>query len=230
MAEITIFIAFIAGIISFLNPCVLPLIPGFIAYLSSSKNPTRMQTFLTSVFFVVGFTIVFAILGVVLSLIGQYVYSVQAWLGRIGGGIIIIFALNLLGVIKIPYLSKTHNIKAKKIFNKNYLNASVFGMAFAVGWTPCVGAVLGAVITLAVTKPIISFYLLLVYSLGLGIPFLLLGLFSTQATVLIQRSAKFLKYFNIVVGIFLLILGILVFTNNLNLIANFGLLNKFLLK
>ena len=235
MVEITIIAAFLAGIVSFISPCVLPLIPGFIAYLSgtSLQNPAgaRWKMFFNSVSFVLGFSLIFALLGVLLNTILERIsYSLQLWLSRIAGVIIILFGLYLVGLIKINFLEREHKLKVKKRFSATYITSFVFGSAFAVGWTPCVGAVLGSIFALAVSKPGISFLLLSTYALGLGIPFLLVGLFSTQALELIKKFGPFLKYFNIVVGILLIILGILVFTQTLNLVANLSLVNYFLLK
>lgn len=235
MAELTIFVAFIAGLVSFLSPCVLPLIPGFLAYLSGttvadSKN-ARMKVFLNSVAFVLGLGLVFASLGVLLNTVLEGIsYSVQNWLARIGGVIIILFALHILGLIKIPWLEREHKLKVTKKFSSTYITSFVFGAAFGVGWTPCVGAVLGSVLALTVTMPGKAFLLLLSYSLGLGIPFLLVGLFTAKASEIIKRYSGVLKYFNIIVGILLILLGILVFTNTLNLVANLEILNNWLLK
>jgi len=232
MADITIVAVFIAGIISFLSPCVLPLVPAFLAYLSGTgKEATRMQLFLNSVFYVLGFTLVFAALGVLLNTVLESIsYSVQIWLSRLGGAIIIFFGLYLVGLIRLRFLEKEHTLHVKKKFSISYITSFVFGAAFAVGWSPCVGAVLGSVLALTITQPGLAFTLLMAYALGLGIPFLLVGLFSTQALALIRRYSGFLKYFNIVVGIFLIILGILVFTQTLNIVANLEILNSFLLK
>lgn len=224
MIETSIVVAFIAGIVSFVSPCVLPLIPGFLAYLSGTstgQQGARLKVFLNSVAFVLGFSVIFALLGVLLNTILERVsYNVQTWLSRIGGIIIILFALYILGLIKINFLEREHKFAVKKKFSITYVTSFVFGAAFAVGWTPCVSAILGSILALAVTKPSLSFILLLSYALGLGLPFLVVGLFTTQATRLISKSATVLKYFNIIVGILLLILGILVFTNKLNVVAN----------
>lgn len=225
MVEPTIVVAFAAGIISFVSPCVLPLIPGFLAYLSGTstgQQGARVKVFLNSVAFVLGFSVIFALLGVLLNTILEGVsYNVQTWLSRIGGIIIILFALYILGLIKISFLEREHKFAVNKRFSLTYATSFVFGAAFAVGWTPCVSAILGSVLALVVAKPGLGFFLLLSYALGLGIPFLIVGLFTTEATTLISKSAVFLKYFNIVVGILLLVLGILVFTNKLNVVANF---------
>lgn len=235
MVEITLIAAFIAGIISFLSPCVLPLIPGFLAYLSgttlSNAKDARIKIFLNSVFYVLGFSVVFSLLGVLLNTVLESIsYTVQLWLSRVGGIIIILFGLYLVGLIKFKFLEKEYTFKVKRKFRISYVTSFVFGAAFAVGWTPCVGAVLGSVFALAISKPGLSFILLLTYSLGLGLPFLLVGLFSTQAISLIKKLGPFIKYFNIIVGILLITLGILVFTQTLNLVANFSLINQILLK
>ncbi len=232
MVEPTIIVSFIAGLISFISPCVLPLIPGFLAYLSGTstgQQGIRLKIFLNSLAFVLGFSVVFALLGVLLNTVLERVsYVVQTWLSRIGGIVIILFALYILGLIKVSFLERDHKFAVKKKFSITYLTSFVFGAAFAVGWTPCVSAILGSVFALAVTKPSLGFVLLMSYALGLGIPFLLVGLFTTQAVNLINRSATVLKYFNIVVGILLLILGILVFTNKLNVVSNFFFAASFL--
>jgi cytochrome c-type biogenesis protein len=227
MAEVTFFLAFIAGIISFLSPCVLPLLPGFLAYLSGG-NSDRRTIFLNSVAYVIGFSAVFAFLGVLLNtVLVTSAYTVQAWLSRIGGTIIIVFGLHLAGIISIPFLLQEHAAEIK--FQRSYITSFLFGASFAVGWSPCVGPVLGSVLTLAATQPGTSFSLLMAYALGLGLPFLLVGAFSGQTLAYIKKYGSFLKYFNIVVGILLIIIGILVFTQTLSIIANFSLLNNFLL-
>ena len=234
MVDITIIAVFLAGIISFLSPCVLPLIPGFLGYLAGvnpedTSRKARTKMFINSLIFVIGFSSVFALLGVLLNtVLERSSYTIQTWLSRIGGIIIILFGLYVIKLIKIPFLDREHKLQIKGL-QPSYFTSFLFGAAFAVGWTPCVGAVLGAILTLAITNPGQSFYLLLSYAIGLGIPFLVVGLFSTQALNLIRKNEKFFKYFNIIVGIFLIILGILVFTQTLNRVANLSLINKFLL-
>lgn len=235
MAEITLIAAFIGGIVSFLSPCVLPLIPGFLAYLSGASlaDPAtaRSKMLFNSLAYVLGFSTIFALLGVLLNtLLEKISYDVQLWLSRFAGMVIILFGLYLLGLIKLKFLERDHKLTIKTKFSTTYLTSFLFGAAFAVGWTPCVGAVLGSVFALAVSKPGLSFILLMAYSLGLGLPFLLVGLFSSQALNLINKYQSFLKYFNVVVGFLLIIMGILVFTQSLNLVANFSLVNYFLLR
>jgi len=224
MAQLTIFVALAAGLLSFLSPCILPIIPGFMAYISGSNvegvKSTRMETFISSIFFVLGFSVVFALLGVLLNtLLGSSAYAVRVWLGRIAGLIIILFALHILGLIKIPLLMMEHKLEVKR-FRSRYFTAFIFGASFAVGWSPCVGAILGSVFAIAASNPQVAFILLMAYAIGLGIPFLIVGLFTQESMTLIRRSGKALKYFNIIVGILMLALGVLVFTNNLNLVSN----------
>ena len=235
MADVTIVVAFVAGFVSFLAPCILPIIPGFLAYLAGSVTDKpdakgRLEIFLNSVFFVIGFSLVFAALGVLLNTILQGVaYGVQTWLARIGGALIIFFGLYLTGLIKVPFLDRDHKMIVKKKFSSRYITSLVFGAAFAAGWTPCVGAALGAILGLAAAHPGTAFSLLMAYSLGLGLPFLIVGAFAAQAQALVLKIGPALKYINIVFGALLIILGILVFTQNLSLIANFDLLNSILL-
>ena len=181
----------------------------------------RWTIFLSSVFFVLGFSVVFAILGVLLqTVLSGSSYVVQKWLGRVGGTVIILFGLYLVGLIRPAFLERDYKIQVKRKFSSRYLTAFVFGSAFAVGWSPCVGAILGAILTLAVTSPGSSFLLLIAYSLGLGVPFLIVGLFTEKAQKWISKSGKWLRYLNYVFGAVLIILGIFVFTSQLSKIAN----------
>src|SRR3989338_8807994 len=186
------------------------------AYLSTTsdgKAASRTRTFINSLSFVLGFSFIFALLGVLLNtFLSSSSYYVQLWLARIGGLVIILFALHLIGLLKIPFLQADHKINVKKRFSSSYITSFIFGASFAVGWSPCVGAILGSIFALAVASPGTSFIMLLAYAIGLGIPFLIVGLFTEQAMEWIGKSQAVLKYFNIIVGVLLLVLGILVFT------------------
>jgi len=235
MKESLLIGAFLGGLVSFLAPCVLPVIPGFLAYLAGASTTDtgskRREIFINSVFFVLGFGVVFALLGVLLNtLLEGIAYGVQTWLSRIGGVMIIFFGLYLVGLIKIPFLEKEYKFGVKAKFKSRYATSFLFGLAFAAGWTPCVGPALGVILGLAATQPGSAFILLLTYALGLGIPFLVVGAFTAQATDFINRHLAGLKYLNIVFGVILLALGVLIFTQKLSLIANFEFLNKILLR
>lgn len=235
MDNITIAIAFVAGLVSFLSPCVLPIIPGFLAYLAGASlnesSSRRKDIFINSLLFVLGFSVVFAVLGILLNTVLERVaYDVQIWLARIGGALIIFFGLYLTGLIRVSFLEREYKPHVSLTLKSRYLTSFLFGAAFAAGWTPCVGAVLGGILGLAAAQPGSAFALLFSYSLGLGIPFLVVGLFASRASNLINRYAGALKYANIVFGIVLIALGVLAFTQNLNLIANLEILNQWLLR
>ena len=197
---------------------------------STNKNKINWEIFFHSVFFVLGFSAVFSLLGVLLqSVLSNVAFTVQKWLGYFSGALIIIFGLYLLGLIKISFLEKEYKIKIKKNRKYSYATSFVFGSAYAVGWTPCVGAVLGTILTLAVLNPSSAFKFLFSYSIGLGIPFLLIGLFAARSQILIERIGTKLRYLNYIFGIFLIILGILIFTSSLRLLANIPYLSNVLI-
>jgi len=242
VAEITIAIAALAGLGSFVAPCILPMIPAFLAYISGAtlselnqKNGSKIITInrtkiiLNSVFFVLGFSVLFSTLGVIInSIFSSSAVKLVEELNQIAGVIIVGFGLFLILSMKINKL----NIEKKfipKMTKASYPMSFIFGLAFAVGWTPCVGPILGTILTVAATTPSIAFNLLLVYSLSLGIPFILIGIFYSRATRIIRSMSKHLKYYNLLLGGFIIVLGILVFTNQLAYIANFPLLNELIL-
>ena len=261
MAEITLAIAALAGLGSFAAPCILPMIPAFLAYISGttiseltqkdvahntsgSNNDKKITTtntsstktvsinrtniVLNSVFFVLGFSIVFSVVGVLInSVLSQYTGDLVQGLNQVGGIIIVSFGVFLLLSLKIRQLNMERKFMPKGA-KTGYPMSFVFGLAFAVGWTPCVGPILGTILTLAATTPSAAFNLLLVYSLGLGIPFILIGIFYSRATRMIRAMSRHLKYYNPILGGFIILLGILVFTNQLAQIANFPLLNELL--
>jgi len=234
--ELTVYIAFIAGLVSFLSPCVLPIIPGFLAYLAGSSTAgvrqPRMAVFLHSALFVLGFSVIFALLGVLLNTALEAVaYDAQIWLARAGGVIIIFFGLYLTGLVKPSFLDRAHKVNVSANPNRSrYVSSFLFGAAFAAGWTPCVGAALGAILGLAASAPGSAFSLLLAYAIGLGVPFLIVGAFAGKAQEWVSRFARASQIINIMFGIILIILGILIFTTQLSRIANFELLNQFLLR
>ena len=238
MTDPTILIAFSAGLASFIAPCILPMIPAFLAYISgttlteiSNDQKTgfkinKINIIINTIFFVLGFSIVFSTLGVLInSVLSDNINQFSNSLNGIAGIIIIIFGIFLILSTKINSLNKEKKFQIKN-FKSSYPMSFVFGLAFAIGWTPCVGPILGTILTLAATTPSISFTLLLAYSTGLGIPFILIGVFFSKSTKIISSMTKHLKYYNIVLGGFIILLGILIFTIQLAYIANFPLLNE----
>ena len=240
MEEVSIGIAFLAGIGSFFAPCILPMIPAFLAYISGTtlteiRKENNLITinkgniFLNSVFFVLGFSVVFSALGVAInSILQEEAVELISSFNQIGGIIIIGFGIYMILSFKITKLNFE-----KKIFPKNmgikFPISFLFGMAFATGWTPCIGPILGTIITLAATTPGIAFNLLLAYSTGIGIPFIIMGATITRTSQIIQKISKHLKYYTVLLGGIIVILGLLVFFNQLVLIASFPLLNELVL-
>ena len=217
------FIAFGAGLVSFLSPCVLPLIPGYISYISGQSLQNILESKKINIFplilFCLGFSSVFVILGASASFLGQALLQNSEVLRIIAGIIIIIFSLQLLGLINISYLNFEKRFDAKE--SRNVLFPYIIGVAFGFGWTPCIGPILGSILALASIEETLSraILLLIFYSLGLAIPFVLSG-------YLIQRfllfSKNFKKNINIISksgGIILLITGILILTNQLQAIG-----------
>ena len=216
-------VAFGAGLISFLSPCVLPLIPGYISYISGQSLQNILDSKKINLFslilFCLGFSSVFVILGASASFLGQTLLQNSETLRIIAGVIIIIFSLQLIGLINIPYLNFEKRFDAKE--SRNILFPYVIGLAFGFGWTPCIGPILGSILALASIEETLAraISLLIFYSLGLAIPFVLSG-------YLIQRfllfSKNFKKNINLISktgGIILLITGVLILTNQLQAIG-----------
>ena len=192
-------------------------------------KPGRWHVFLNSVFFVLGFSLIFSIVGVLLqTVLSNSAYSVQKWLAYLGGIVIVLFGLYLLGLIKMVFLEREHKFQVKSKFKYSYVTSFIFGAAFAVGWTPCVSVALGAILALAVTNASSAFFLLFAYNLGLGIPFLLVGLFTNEAQKLISRAGKWLRYFQYFFGVVLVVLGVLVLTSRLSRIAGLDFVSNIL--
>jgi len=193
------------------------------------NNPNKWEIFLTSVFFVLGFSVIFSLLGILLQgVLSGSSQQIQIWLSRIGGVFIIFFGLYLMKLIEPKFLQREYKLNIKKKFKYKYLTAFIFGATFAVGWTPCIGAILGAILTLAVTQPTTAFILLFSYSLGLGIPFLIVGFFAEKSQGVINRLGSIMNYLNILFGALLIVVGILVFTNQLSRVANLAFAASFL--
>jgi cytochrome c-type biogenesis protein len=242
MVEPAILISALAGAGSFFSPCILPILPAFISYLSGTtlneiqdssgqsltlKKTTRLNIFLNTLYFVLGFSLVFAVLGVFLnSVLITVGVGFQNVISFFGGLVIIGFGVYLILSTRLRRLNFEKKFFSIPKFKTSYITSFVFGAAFAAAWTPCVGPILGSTLTLAATSPGAAYNLLLAYSLGLGIPFLITGFFFSQATNIIRKMVKYLKYFNPAMGIMLIILGILVFSNNLSILGNFPLANE----
>ena len=216
-------IAFGAGLISFLSPCVLPLIPGYISYISGQSLQEILNkkeiNFFPLILFCLGFSTVFVILGASASFLGQTLLQNSEILRNAAGIIIIIFSLQLIGIINIPYLNFEKRFDAKE--SRNILFPYVIGVAFGFGWTPCIGPILGSILALASIEETLSraVILLILYSLGLAIPFVLSGYLIQKFLLFSKNFRKNINLISKIGGIILLITGILILTNQLQAIG-----------
>jgi cytochrome c-type biogenesis protein len=233
VAEPTLIVATFAGFASFLSPCMLPVIPAFLAQLAGTSldlsDLQRRDVLLGTVLFVAGFSAVFATLGVVLgTVLENAATEVLTWLARLAGSVVIVLGLHLTGLLRLPVLDRQYAARPTTLKPGN-LASFLFGASFAVAWTPCVGPILGSTLALATTRPASAFPLLLAYAVGLGAPFLLFGLFPARAYSFLGRHRQAAARVHVAFGVVLIGMGVLVFTGQLNLLANFPLLNEVLL-
>ena len=218
-----LFIAFSAGLISFLSPCVLPLIPGYVSYISGQSLQNIIETnkinFFALILFCLGFSTVFVILGASASFLGQVFLQNSDTLRIIAGVVIIIFSLQLIGLINIPYLNYEKRFDAKE--SRNILFPYVIGLAFGFGWTPCIGPILGSILALASIEETLSraTILLIFYSLGLAIPFILSGYLIQKFLLFSKNFREKISLISKIGGIILLITGILILFNQLQAIG-----------
>ena len=216
-------IAFGAGLISFLSPCVLPLIPGYVSYISGQSLQEILESkktnFFPLVLFCLGFSTVFVLLGASASFLGQALLQNSEFLRIVAGIIIVIFSFQLLGIINIPYLNFEKRFDAKE--SRNILFPYVIGLAFGFGWTPCIGPILGSILALASIEETLSkaIILLISYSLGLAIPFVLSGYLIQKFLLFSKNFRKNINLVSKIGGITLLVTGILILTNQLQAIG-----------
>jgi cytochrome c-type biogenesis protein len=184
----------------------------------------RYATFLHSLFFVLGFSTIFVALGATASFVGQILLSSRVWVERIGGIIVIIFGLYMIGVIEIPFLYSEKRVHVEAKPGLGYLSSFVIGLSFAAGWTPCVGPVLGAALTWAASTQTVGqgVVMLSVYSLGLGLPFLLTGLVLETASGILRRLNRYMGVISKASGVLLILMGLLLFTDRLSFLARYG--------
>lgn len=227
--------AFIAGILTFIAPCTLPLVPAYLGFISgvsadelkdpTKKSKARAKIFFNGLFFVVGFSLVFIVFGTLAGFVGSSLLPYRVWLSRIGGVFVIIFGLFMMNVLKLPFLAQEKRLKIPAVFDRGKPSTSLLiGLAFGFGWTPCVGPILGSILLLASTSTtaLQGALLLTVFSAGLAIPFLLIALGIGSASERIEKFSKYIKVASFIGGIFLVLLGILLLTNNISLLISYG--------
>lgn len=224
-------ISALAGLLSFLSPCVLALVPAYIGYLGGrSITPSgdivenRWVTFSHGLAFVLGFSVIFVILGAAASALGALLYDLHIVLAKIGGIVVIIFGIHTTGLITIPFLDYDTRRQVQPDPRLGYLSSALMGIFFSAGWAPCVGPVLGAVLTLALSSARVleGVVLLSAYSVGMAVPFLLAALGIGRVAELMRRYGKTVRYLSIGTGIILIIVGIMLFTGTLETLARFG--------
>jgi cytochrome c-type biogenesis protein len=226
-ANITLGLAFLAGLASFLSPCVFSLVPAYVGYLGGraaggeASASSRFITFTHGLAFVLGFSFIFITLGVASSAFGRLLFDLRFILSKIGGIVVIIFGLHMIGVFRIPFLEYDTRVQTLPDRKWGYLSSALMGIFFSAGWAPCVGPVLGAILTLAMNGGSIStgVSLLSAYSAGLAIPFLIAALGVGWVSLTLKKYGKVMHYVEIVMGIILVIVGVMLFAGTFELIA-----------
>ncbi len=236
IANIGIWAALAAGAVSFLSPCVLPLVPGYVSYIAggsaaavdpSSRSSSRLNAVVMSVWFVLGFSTVFVLLGAGASALSHLLLAYRYEAGIVGGAIILVFGVFTAGLVRLSWLERELRVRAP-IAGGRPIGSYLLGLAFAFGWTPCIGPVLGAILTVSATSPSASsgVALLSVYSLGLAIPFLLTALFADGMTARLRRLRGAGRALQIVAGVTMIAMGLAMMSGQLSTIA-FWLLETF---
>jgi len=230
-ANVSLGLAFLAGLASFLSPCVFSLVPAYIGYLggraAGGDNTTgnRWATFSHGLAFVLGFSVVFIFLGVAASAFGGLLFDMRTWLAKIGGIIVVIFGLHMIGVFRIPILEYDLRVHSQVDARWGYISSALMGVFFSAGWSPCVGPVLGAILTLALNggSVYLGVKLLSAYSAGLAIPFLIAALGIGWVSVILRKYGKVMRYVEIAMGILLVIVGAMLFLGTFELLSRYGL-------
>ncbi len=230
MDQVNFFIAFVSGILSFLSPCVLPIVPGYLSFISGlsfdemmneqSAAQVRKKLLMNSLMFVLGFSLVFIILGASASVVGKFLQSNLDIISKVAGVVIIVFGLHMIGVFKIKFLQYEKRIQSgsKPL---GVIGSFVVGLAFAFGWTPCIGPILASILAVAAQQDSVGkgIMLLSFYSAGLGIPFLLTGLSISIFYKVFNRFKRHLHKVEVVGGVLLVIFGVLIMTNSLRIVS-----------
>jgi cytochrome c-type biogenesis protein len=230
--EITLLAAFAAWFLSFVSPCVLPLIPGYISFVSGvsveemrsdvAPATSRLQIFLTSLAFVLGFSIVFVALGASATAVGKFLFAKLPLLSKIAGVILIVFGLHTMGVFRLAFLESEKRVHSQRK-PAGPLGAVLVGIAFAFGWTPCIGPILGGILAIAGSKNSVGegITLLAIYSLGLGIPFLITSLAINQFFGAAKKIRRYYHAIELTSGVLLIAIGLLIITGQLTIITRY---------
>lgn len=236
--DVSVWAAFIAGILSFISPCVLPIVPSYMCFISGTTAPVfaavpevaletpppsnRQQTLLSAILFVLGFSVVFIALGATATSVGQLLKDQQELLRKLGGVVVMVMGLHMMGVIQIKALlyEKRFHFQARP---PGYMGAFLIGLSFAIGWTPCIGPILGSILAIAGTQESVSngIFLLAVYSLGLAIPFLVTAFLMEKIFIHFKKIQRHMAAINIGSGAFMVLVGMLIYTNLLQTLSSY---------
>ena len=229
-------LAFLAGLASFLSPCVFSLVPAYSGYLggrsaavANNKERDRWIAFSHGLAFVLGFSVVFILLGVATSALGGLLYDIRTWLAKVGGVVVFIFGLHMTHIIRIPLLEVDLRPQSQPDRKRGYFSSALMGVFFSAGWSPCVGPVLGAILTLSLSGGSVTqgIGLLTAYSAGLAIPFLVAALGVGWVTTILRKYGRLMHYTEIVMGIILIIVGVMLFLGTFESLARFGVFVDF---
>ena len=230
IANVTLGLSFLAGLASFLSPCVFSLVPAYIGYLGGRaaggevSESNRFITFTHGLAFVLGFSVVFIAFGATASAFSVLLFDLRFWLAKIGGVIVVIFGLHMIGIFRIPLLEYDTRVQQLPDRKLGYLSSALMGVFFSAGWAPCVGPVLGSILTLALNGGSVStgVSLLSAYSAGLAIPFLIAALGVGWVSATLRKYGKVMHYVEIAMGVVLVIIGVMLFSGIFERIAQAG--------
>ncbi len=220
--------AFVGGVLSFLSPCVFPLVPGYLSYLAGtsleeaqSQPTTRWRVSQHALWFVLGFALLFTLLGAAAALLGSALYPYQQVLARIAGLLLVLFGIALTGLVPIPWVSRDHRVQVQP-GRSAWWRSGLIGMAFGAGWSACTGPILGSILVLTAVRSTLlqGVIFLLAYALGLGVPFLLVGILVDRAGTLMRRIRRYTGPLSFIGGVILILMGMLILTGRLDQLAN----------
>lgn len=235
--DVSLGLAFLAGLASFLSPCVFSLVPAYIGYLSGRSlarsggvaDINRWETFAHGLAFVFGFSLIFVLLGLMASGIGRLLFDLRPILSKVGGVVVILFGLHMIGILRIPFLDYDLRPQTNLDQKRGFVSSAMMGIFFSFGWSPCTGPILGAILTMVMNGGSLSqgAQLLSAYSAGLAIPFLIAAVAIGWMSGVIKRYRKIMHYTEIFMGVVLVIVGVMLFLGIFEQLARFGLFVDF---
>ncbi len=229
MTQVTIGLSFLAGLASFLSPCVLSLVPAYIGYLGGQSviqqnNHSTFRTFLHGLVFTAGFSLVFILFGIAFAVLGSFLQDIRDVLTKIGGVIVIVFGLHMTGMLRLKFLEYDTRIQGLQSRELGYPSSFIMGVSFSAGWSPCIGPVLGAILTLSLQggSALNGLLYLTAYSLGMAIPFLAAALTIGWVSRILRKYGRFMHIVEVVMGVILIVLGVLLFMGVYEKLAAMG--------